>query len=170
MLKTEIPFCEYKLIPIDKELNEIIIKEEIKENKAISSNNINIPFINFKPLSFENDKKLLFSRNNIVLSFRNQSLTKLLQKNLIGISKEIIDYIINELSGFFRKCIKDKNGNYFCSSLIRICNKEQRLKIIKELSNTLSEDSIDEYGTHTIQNLIEIASNEEEFGLNTYNF
>ena len=166
MLKTEIPCYEYNLMNIDKELKEYVIKEEIKEKKGISSKNINNNFINFYPLSFENiDKKLLFSRNNILLSFKNQNLTKKLQKNLIGISKEIIDYIINELSGFFRTCIKDKNGNYFCSSLIRICNKEQRLKIFKELSNTISEDSIDEFGTHTIQNLIEIASNEEEFTL-----
>lgn len=166
MLKTEIPSCEYNLGHIDTELKEDAIKVEIKEKKDISSNNINFPKININPLSFKNiDKKILFSRNNILLCFKSQSLTKQLQKNLMGQSKEIIDYIINELTGFFRKCIKDKNGNYFGTSLIRICNKEQRLKIIKELSNTISEDSMDEFGTHTIQNLIEIASNEEEFKL-----
>jgi hypothetical protein len=61
--------------------------------------------------------------------------------------------------------IRDKNGNYFCSDLLKVCDKNQRIKILKELSNTINEDCIDEFGTHTIQNLIEFASSEEEFKL-----
>lgn len=78
-------------------------------------------------------------------------------------SKEAIDTILEELNGTFRSIIKNKNGNYFCSDLLKVCNKDQRIKILKELSDTISEDSTDEFGTHPIQNLIEIACSEEEY-------
>jgi hypothetical protein len=83
---------------------------------------------------------------------------------------ETIDNIVNELSGSYRLAIKNKNGNYFCSDLIKRCNKEQRLLILKELSNTISEDSIDEFGSHVIQKLIEFASGEEEYNLLLFSF
>ena len=111
------------------------------------------------------DQFKIFTKQNILLAFTNQKSTKQLQKSLVGISKDIIDNIIYELSGCFRMVIKDKNGNYFCSDLIKICDKNQRIKILKELSNTINEDCTDEFGTHTIQNLIEFASSEEEFKL-----
>ena len=111
------------------------------------------------------DQFKIFTKQNILLAFTNQKSTKQLQKSLVGISKDIIDNIIYELSGCFRMVIKDKNGNYFCSDLIKICDKNQRIKILKELSNTINEDCTDEFGTHTIQNLIEFASSGEEFKL-----
>ena len=77
----------------------------------------------------------------------------------------MIYYIINELGGNFRDIIKNKNGNYFCSNLIKICDKENRIKILSELSDTLCDDCIDQYGTYPIQNLIELASGEDEFKL-----
>ena len=51
-----------------------------------------------------------------------------------------------------RLIIKNKNGNYFCLDLIKDCNKEQRIKILKELFNTMNQDCVDELGTHAIQN------------------
>lgn len=111
------------------------------------------------------DEKILFSKNNILQSFKSQQLTRNLQKSLINASKEIINYIINELKGNFKSIIKNNNGNYFCSNLIKICNKENRIQILKELSDTLSDDCIDIYGTYPIQNLIELSSGVEEFQL-----
>ena len=61
--------------------------------------------------------------------------------------------------------VKNKNGNYFCTDLLKVCDKNQRIKILKELSPTISEDCTDEFGTHPIQNLIELASSEEEYNL-----
>jgi hypothetical protein len=119
----------------------------------------------YNKLDFKKDQLKFFSKQNILFSFTNQKLTKQLQKSLVGISKDIIDFIIYELTGCFRMIIRDKNGNYFCSDLLKICDKNQRIKILKELSNTINEDCIDEFGTHTIQNLIEFASSEEEFKL-----
>ena len=111
------------------------------------------------------DENILFSKNNILVSFNSQKSTKILQKCLSGASKEIIDTILEELSGNFRTIIRNKNGNYFFSDLLKVCNKEQKLKILKELSSTISQDCTDEFATHPIQNLIELSSEEEEFKL-----
>jgi hypothetical protein len=119
------------------------------------------PFINPEIL----DEKTLFSKQNILKSFMSQKLTRYLQKSLVNASKEIINYIISELSGTFRVIFKNKNGNYFCSNLIKVCDRENRIKILKELSETLCDDCIDPYGTYPIQSLIEFASGEDEFKL-----
>ena len=103
--------------------------------------------------------------NNFMIIFKNQRMTKEYQKKLEEATIESIENIVNELSGSYRFAIKNKNGNYFCSDLIKRCNKEQRLIILKELSNTISQDSIDEFGSHVIQKLIENASGEEEYNL-----
>ena len=106
-----------------------------------------------------------FSKEKIFSAFKSQKSTKLLQKSLQGISKETVDTIIQNLSGKFRTIIKSRNGNYFCSDLLKVCNKSQIIQILKELSPTLIEDCTDEFGTHPIQNLFELASTEEEFEL-----
>jgi hypothetical protein len=111
------------------------------------------------------NKKKLFSQQNILLSFKNQNLTKYLQKNLFNLSKGMMNYIINELSGQFRDVIKNKNGNYFFSDLIKKCDKEQRLIIINEIRSNIYEDCFDEYANYPIQLLFEIASCEEELKL-----
>ena len=138
------------------------------------SNKINIPLFspnlnnflsnNFQPKS-NLDKYCPFTKKNIILSFDNQNSTKQLQKSIVGASKETIDFIINQLKGSFRMIIKDKNGNYFCSDLIKLCDKNQRIQILNELSYSLCEDSNDEFGTHSIQSLIECSSSEEEYKL-----
>ena len=162
----------------EKDLTIDIIKEEstkdISTKYKISSDNNNISSNLDLPLfSTSNDNIdynvpqsiLNLSKNQFIEAFKSNVSTKQLQKNLVGISKENIDKIINELTGIFSTIIKDKNGNYFCSNLIRICSQEQRLKILKELSSTINQDCNDEYGTHPIQNLIKFASSEEEFKL-----
>ena len=111
------------------------------------------------------DESLFFTKNNILVAFNSQRSTKILQKSLENAPKEKIDTILEELSGTFRIVIKNKNGNYFFSDLIKVCNKEQKIKILKELSETICQDCTDEFGTHPIQNLIELASDEEEYKL-----
>ena len=149
-------------------LNASIKGQSQYSMNSINSNSILFPLFSpnhYNKLDFKKDQLKFFSKQNILLSFTNQKSTKQLQKSLVGISKDIIDFIIYELTGCFRMIIRDKNGNYFCSDLLKICDKNQRIKILKELSNTINEDCIDEFGTHTIQNLIEFASSEEEFKL-----
>ena len=106
-----------------------------------------------------------FSKQNILMAFNNQKSTKQLQKSLMEASEETIDNIIKELSGIFISVIKNRNGNYFCKDLLKVCNKSQRFKILAEVSKNLSEDCTDEFATHPIQNLIEHSSSEEEYKL-----
>ena len=173
---------------IDKDLNpnnfdKIISKEETTyktpQEQFFSSKSSDIPKAIPNPffspalktssinqLNTLNSQKIkLVPKNNFLLIFNNQKTTKEYQKKLIGASNKYIENIVNELAGSFRLVIKNKNGNYFCSDLIKNCNKEQRIKILKELSNTMNLDCVDEFGTHVIQKLIECASGEEEYNL-----
>ena len=148
------------------EIKEKVIDEQnfLIDEKSSFSNLCN-PFL-YQPIKIENlEQKQLFSKNCILYSFNDQKMTKYLQKCLINSSKEIITFIIDELKGNFREVIKNKNGNYFCSNLIKVCDQNNRIKILQELSNKLNEDSIDQFGTYPIQNLIEYASTEYEFKL-----
>ena len=111
------------------------------------------------------DKLLIFSQKNILNSLKDITSTKYLQLNLISLPNEIINYILYNLKTKFREIIKNKNGNYFCSDLIKKCNFEQRIEIIKELSNTLYEDCNNKYANYTIKNLIAASTNEIEFKL-----
>ena len=139
------------------------------EKQLPNSNIILTPSIqNYDVFKFEeenNEDSLIFNKNNILSAFTSQKNTKQLQKDLVNKPKEIFDKILYELKDNFRNIIKDKNGNYFCSDLIKACNQEQRIKILTELSPYLSEDCCDEFGTYPIQNLFEISSSEEEYKL-----
>jgi hypothetical protein len=166
---------EYDIEEIDSK-NDTLYKSSIEQNfssndskiSSTSSNSIFFPGLETPIcLTQKNEEKSQesFTKENILNSFKNQKLTKQLQKYLYEIPKETIDNIIKELSGTFRTIIKNRNGNYFCSDLLKVCNNEQRIIILKELSNTLNEDCIDEFGTHPIQNLIELSSSDEEYKL-----
>ena len=129
--------------------NEIIIEKE--------SNNINN---NISP-----QKRQIFSRPNILKSLMDQNQTIYLQNQLRTISKEELNYIIGQLKGNFREIMKDKNGNYLCSDLYKECDQEQRIKILTEISPSLSEDCLNNYASHSIQTLIDRASSEKEYKL-----
>ncbi len=107
----------------------------------------------------------IFNINMIISAFNSQKTTIILQKSLNEMSKENLDLIIKEMKGYFSAIIKNKNGNYFCSDLFKVCSKEQRIEILKEIGNNLIDDCTDEYGTHPIQTLIELANSEEEYKL-----
>ena len=135
-----------------------------------SSNSIFTPSIeksnfNSEDVKIKTGSPFSFSKKTILSSFTSQKTTIILQKSLNNASKETLDNIIDEMSGCYSSVIRNKNGNYFCSDLFKVCDKSQRIKVLKELSNTLSEDCIDEYGTHPIQTLIELAESEDEYKL-----
>ena len=138
------------------------------KDSSLFSNNfskLSLDSSGFTPRKFEEESTISFSKKSILSAFNCQKSTKQLQKSLLEIPKETIDSIINELSGMFSDIIKNKNGNYFCSDLLKVCNKDQRIKILKELSPTLSDDCTDEFGSHPIQNLIDLSISEEEYKL-----
>ena len=105
------------------------------------------------------------NKSIILSAFNNQHDTIYLQKMIMEASKETLDLIIKQISGTFSTIIKNKNGNYFCSDLFKACDENQRIIILKEISLTLFDDCLDEFGTHSIQTLIEISCCEEEYKL-----
>ena len=107
----------------------------------------------------------LFSIHSMLSSFNSQKSTIVLQNSLKEASKEELDNIIKEMSGYYSSIIKNKNGNYFCRDLLKACDKTQRKKVLEELCVTMNEDCCDEFGSHPIQTLIELASSEEEYKL-----
>ena len=126
---------------IEEDLTSNVINEE--SNKQITQkyqvsleDHNNSPSINaplFSPSiedlnSYVPQMTFNLSQAQFLNVFKNQNSTRQLQKQLVGISKQTIDKIINELSGLFSQVIRDKNGNYFFSSLIKICSQEQRIK------------------------------------------
>ena len=112
----------------------------------------------------------IFNLSTIISAFKSQKTTIILQKSLNDMSKENLDGIIQEMKGYFSAIIKNKNGNYFCSDLLKVCSKEQRIEILKEIGINLIDDCTDEYGTHPIQTLIELANSEEEYKLLLFYF
>ena len=61
--------------------------------------------------------------------------------------------------------MQDKNGNYFCSDLLKKCNQQQRLKILMEIYRNIRYLCLNEFGTHPIQKLIELSKGFEEHKL-----
>ena len=88
-------------------------------------------------------------KSSILSAFNSQHDTILLQKMLKECSKEILEQIIQEMLGTFSIIIKNKNGNYFFSDLFKSCDEKQRIIVLKELSLTLAEDCLDDFGTHS---------------------
>ena len=149
-----------KFIQEEKEMKETTLNGSniipyIKCNSEIKTPQILNDINNFFPF--------IFSRKVITDSLLCQQKTIYLQKELRGASKNIIEFIVNELDGIYREIILDKNGNYFISDLIKVCEQKHRIKILEELSPTLSEDCLNCFATHPIQTLIDRAASETEY-------
>ena len=124
------------------------------------------PFSEDNKFSSQNKFSILsFTKSSILSSFNNQRSTIILQKALMETSKDKINEIIKEMAGNYSEIIKNKNGNYFCTDLFKVCDQAQRISILKEISDSIGDDCIDEFGTHPIQTLVELAKSEEEYKL-----
>ena len=145
----------YKTLSEQKLSLDSIYPYENAKNKINNISTINTPIFNLKM---------------ILAAFNSQKTTIILQKSLNEMSQENLEGIIREMKGYFSAIIKNKNGNYFCSDLLKVCTKEQRIEILKEIGTNLIDDCTDEYGTHPIQTLIELANSEEEYKLLLYYF
>ena len=127
-------------------------------------NNILMPL--FLGINKLNNIQNSLTKEHILFCFSDQNMTKILQSMINGnCPKDNIDSIIKELKGTYSSIIKNKNGNYFCCDLFKVCEQKHRIEILKELSETLSSDCIEKFATYPIQILIEYASSEEEYNL-----
>ena len=162
-----------------KDIEEELPREDSKDEtayKTLSEQKLSLDSI----YPYENAKNKLnnisiintpiFNLSMILAAFNSQKTTIILQKSLNEMSQENLEGIIKEMKGYFSAIIKNKNGNYFCSDLLKVCSKEQRIEILKEIGTNLIDDCTDEYGTHPIQTLIELANSEEEYKLLLYYF
>ena len=145
---------------------------EKKDAKKITCNNANnIPILN--PNSEIESTKIhncinelipfIFSIKFIIASLPSQQKVIYLQKELREANNETIEFMVNELKGYYREIILDKNGNYLISDLIKVCQQKHRIQILEELSPTLSEDCLNCFATHPIQTLIDRSAGETEY-------
>ena len=157
----------------DKILKESQDQSISQLNSQISSQ-MSIPL--FSSLSTESSSQQSTLQNNltrpnftqkyILSALVDQKTTKFIQNWLRKeATKEEIDSFVKELSGFYRLIMKNKNGHYLCSDLIAVCDQPQRIKILTEITNNISEDCTDQFGSFPIQTLIEYSSSEEEYKL-----
>ena len=141
-----------------------MISEKFNNNSNLKNANTIFPNQNSQFSNIELNKKVIMS------SMNDQKTVFILQKILNESKSTEIKLIVKELIGEYRKLILDKYGNFFCKDLFKICDQNERVTILKELSPTLSEDCCNNYATHPLQALIEYSSTEEEYGLILYSF
>ena len=161
--------------PIDESKDETAYKTLSEQKLSLdtlypNNSNSNNFSSNSKIENTINNNNPVYNITTILSAFSNQKTTIILQKSLPDLSKEDLDGIINEMKGYFSSIIKNKNGNYFCSDLLKVCSKEQRIEILKDIGINMIDDCTDEYGTHPIQTLIELANSEEEYKLLLFYF
>ena len=167
----------------DNGLNHTSINSEnyLKKESQLNSS---IDFSKTKPLYLDINKKIskkliaspkllqYLSKNRILSFLEDKDSTQYLQ-NIIkdkNIPKETITKIVDRLSGTYLYIIKDKNGNYLLRDLIKNCEQSDRIKILKELYKTISDDCTNKYATYPIQEIIMQSQTEEEFNLILYSF
>ena len=154
----------------EQESNKSI--EDIIPNNDNDNNESQNQTCNQLPPNINSNKELninfsLFSltKKVIITGLRNRKTSFMLQKVLNEAPKEQIDNIVKELKGNYWELIREKNGNYFCSDLFKICDQNQRILILNELSKTISNDCTNKYANYPIQTLINFASSEQEYEL-----
>ena len=150
----------------NQSFNGSLSNNNIEASRTIDTQNIN----NFIFPQHTQQTNFELTKKAILASLKDQQTTIILQKILMEAKNETIVSIVNELKGEYRNLILDKNGNYLCTDLFKICNQKERIEILKELSPTLSEDCVNNYATHPIQTLIEFSSCELEYKLILYSF
>ena len=141
-----------------------MISDKFNNNNNLKNASTIFPNQNSQFSNIELNKKVIMS------SMNDQKTVFILQKILNESKSTEIKLIVKELIGEYRKLILDKYGNFFCKDLFKICDQNERVTILKELSPTLSEDCCNNYATHPLQALIEYSSTEEEYGLILYSF
>ena len=102
---------------------------------------------------------------NVLNAMKIQKAAIYLQTIISEMKPNELSSLINQLKGNFCFLMKDKNGNYFCSDIFKLCTPLQRQCILQEIFNYVDVISIHEFGTHAIQTLIEYISTKEEANL-----
>ena len=108
-------------------------------------------------------KKMLNMPDYSLCNFlKNQKDSRDAQNALTNMKENEVDLLINKLKNYISDITLDKYGNYFTQKLIQICVPSQRLKIIQNLNGRFIEIGNSSFGTHPLQNLMEIVNMPEE--------
>ena len=148
-IKSPISFSKFKLLFENSKTNET-------SNLNMNNNNIS--------------SKNIYSKKEIFSYLSNQKSGIIFQSKIREMSDFEIEKLIEELENSFSECMMDRNGNYFCNDLFKICNSKERILILNEIKDKFIELSLHNYATHPIQKLIECAKSFEEMNLIVSNF
>ena len=181
MSKNRIDLPEQKNNYDQKEIedtNQISQQLESKEEENLEDNELLMNDSGFFcKISFDDifntviiKKKNQLTKEKMIPSFEKKDLTDELQKIIMNASGDEIKIILDELTGSFRSSIKSKYGNYFMIDLFKVCNNEQRKKILTEIQDYISTDCSNKYSFHAIQSFIELTSTEDCYKLILHSF
>ena len=99
--------------------------------KMINNQNLSEAFQMWQNTQSSN---IQLTKKAILTLLKNQKTTIILQKIIMEAKNDEIESIVNELKGEYRKIINDKNGNYFCTDLFKICEQRQRIRILQNIN------------------------------------
>ena len=128
---------------------------KINESSNVNTNNKN---------SITSSKNI-FSKKEIFSYLSNQKSGMIFQSKVREMNSFEIEKLIEELKNSFSQCMMDRNGNYLCNDLFKICNSKERIIVLNEIKDNFIELSLHNYATHPIQNLIEFSQSFEEMNL-----
>jgi hypothetical protein len=146
----------------DKKANSKFKKENSKINESSNLNTNNKTSIT--------SSKNIFSKKEIFSYLSNQKSGMIFQSKVREMNSFEIEKLIEELKNSFSQCMMDRNGNYLCNDLFKICNSEERIIVLKEIKINFIELSLHQYATHPIQKLIEYAKTFEEMNIISSSF
>lgn len=105
--------------------------------------------------SFSSNKELV----NYICTVKG---CRLLQSSIGKLNPQMLSYLIENIGDKFPQIIKNPYANYFFQKITHLCNKNQRIVIIRNISNEFIDLAHNMSGTHALQALIEVVKSEEE--------
>ena len=98
-----------------------------------------------------------FSAAEIVKLCKDQVGCRMLQDNLTEGSQLFQNYLYSSVLPHMAELMTDPFGNYLCQVLINLSNVSQLQKIIQLVQPHLLKIALNNYGTRSVQKLIEVA-------------
>jgi hypothetical protein len=92
----------------------------------------------------------------------SKPFSKTLQQKISKASLSELDELVNSIIPKISSFMIDPFGNYICQTLFHSCSAEQRLSLLSSLKGKMVGIAFDSRGTHSLQNLISMASLKQE--------
>lgn len=122
--------------PYEKEIDDMTL--DIESPKTSTSSRHKERFVDSKSNFGDSSQTMPFirtiTREDLILAISNQKAALSLQGRIREIGSEGIGQVIEEMKGSFAQLMLNKNGNYLCSDILKVCSSNQRLGILKEVS------------------------------------